>query len=263
VTELARLGLSDEALKRARDLEEAMQMEDEAVERALTVKNDLEADLYRGRSALDERLADFAGDDERRVLSAKLDELEEWLYDKGEDQREQRYEAEREQLRASFAALEGRAASYPAVAATLEALDAECDRLRAAQAGTEAAAEAPVLTAVAEAEQWLLAAREKLDAASRHSAPPISPGEALAQLEDLRAVVAKEAERAAQEDATQEAAAEAEAAAAAAAAEAAAAAAAAQAAADEAADLASRGATGEDDDVPEDASAAAPEEGER
>ncbi len=185
MAELYRLGLGEEELLRACELEQAMQRADEAIERASAAKNDLEARIYQARAAVEERLAEFASDDERQGLTAQLEALEDWLYGEGEQQSAQRYEQERDALRTSLARLEERAASHIAVAAGLDLLEAECTKLRS---GTKAQAEhvEPILAAVAEAERWAATAREKLRAVPRHDDPSISLTEAHAQLEGLR-----------------------------------------------------------------------------
>jgi hypothetical protein len=226
VAELSRLGLREDELKRARDLELSMQRADEAAEKADAAKNDLEGQIYQVRATLEERLAGFASDDERQALAAQLEACEGWLYGEGEQQSAQRYEHEREAVRASLAPLEERAASHLNVAAELEALDAECAKLRALHGAKPSAAEysEAMLATVAEAERWAANAREKLAAGPRNKEPAILPAKVHAQLEDLRAAQdqAKAAQaqaqaQAAQAQAAQEQAAAAEAASAAAA----------------------------------------------
>ena len=221
VAELSRLGLREDELKRARDLELSMQRADEAAEKADAAKNDLEGQIYQVRATLEERLAGFASDDERQALATQLEACEGWLYGEGEQQSAQRYEHEREAVRAILEPLEERAASHLNVAAELEALDAECAKLRALHGAKPSAAEysESMLATVAEAERWAANAREKLAAGPRNKEPAILPAKVHAQLEDLRAAQeqAKAAQAQAQAQAAQEQAAAAEAASAAAA----------------------------------------------
>ena len=206
VAELSRLGLKEDELKRARDLELSMQRADEAAEKADAAKNDLEGQIYQVRATLEERLAGFASDDERQALATQLEACEGWLYGEGEQQSAQRYEHEREAVRASLEPLEERAASHLNVAAELEALDAECAKLRALHGAKPSAAEysESMLATVAEAERWAANAREKLAAGPRNKEPAILPAKVHAQLEDLRA--AQEQAKAAQAQAQAQAA---------------------------------------------------------
>ena len=155
------------------------------------------------------------------ALAAQLEACEGWLYGEGEQQSAQRYEHEREAVRAILEPLEERAASHLNVAAELEALDAECAKLRALHGAKPSAAEysESMLATVAEAERWAANAREKLAAGPRNKEPAILPAKVHAQLEDLRAAQeqAKAAQAQAQAQAAQEQAAAAEAASAAAA----------------------------------------------
>ena len=211
VAELSRLGLSEDELKRARELEQSMQRADEAAEKADAAKNDLEGQIYQVRAALEERLAGFASDDERQALAAQLEACEGWLYGEGEQQSAQRYEHEREAVRASLEPLEERAASHLNVAAELEALDAECAKLRVLHGAKPSAAEyvESMLATVAEAERWAANARENLAAGPRSKEPAILPAKVHAQLEDLRAAQAQAQAAHAQAQAQAQAAAEA------------------------------------------------------
>ncbi|EMF15868.1 heat shock protein 70 [Sphaerulina musiva SO2202] len=91
-------------------LEQEGQMisEDKLVAETEDRKNELESEIYSMRGKIDEPYtsngyADFASDDEKAKVRAKCDELEDWLYEDGEDAKKAQYVAKFEELRASAA----------------------------------------------------------------------------------------------------------------------------------------------------------------
>lgn len=82
--------------------------EDKLVAETEDRKNELESEIYSMRGKIDEPYtsngyADFASDDEKAKVRAKCDELEDWLYEDGEDAKKAQYVAKFEELRATAA----------------------------------------------------------------------------------------------------------------------------------------------------------------
>ncbi|KAK4505860.1 hypothetical protein PRZ48_003825 [Zasmidium cellare] len=83
-----------------------MVAEDKLVAETEDKKNELESEIYAMRGKVDEPYesngyADFCSEDEKTKIKAKCDELEDWLYEDGEDASKAQYIAKYEELRAA------------------------------------------------------------------------------------------------------------------------------------------------------------------
>lgn len=83
-----------------------MVSEDKLVADTEDKKNELESEIYAMRNKIDESYdsngyADFANDDEKQKVKDKCEQLEDWLYDEGEDATKAQYIAKMDELRAS------------------------------------------------------------------------------------------------------------------------------------------------------------------
>ncbi|KAH7314063.1 putative heat shock protein Hsp88 [Rhexocercosporidium sp. MPI-PUGE-AT-0058] len=91
----------DESIKvTAAEQESSMIMEDKLVADTEDKKNELETYIYDMRNKIDDTYADFASDDEKTKLKAKLETIEDWLYDEGEDATKAIYQAKYDEIRA-------------------------------------------------------------------------------------------------------------------------------------------------------------------
>ena len=79
--------------------EGSMFMEDKLVADTEDKKNELETYIYELRAKIDDQYADFASDDEKSKLKAKLESSEDWLYDEGEDASRGVYVAKMDEIR--------------------------------------------------------------------------------------------------------------------------------------------------------------------
>lgn len=80
--------------------ESAMVMEDKLVADTEEKKNELEAYIYDLRAKLDEQYSEFASDEEKETIKAKLEATEDWLYEDGEDTTKGVYVAKIDEIRA-------------------------------------------------------------------------------------------------------------------------------------------------------------------
>jgi heat shock protein 4 len=80
--------------------EAAMVMEDKLVADTEEKKNELEAYIYDLRAKLDEQYSEFASDEEKETIKAKLEATEDWLYEEGEDTTKGVYVAKIDEIRA-------------------------------------------------------------------------------------------------------------------------------------------------------------------
>lgn len=91
----------DPAVKNAAiEREQAMIMEDKLVADTEEKKNELETYIYDLRNKLDDQYADLASEEEKEKIRAKLMEVEDWLYDEGDDATKAVYVAKIEEIRA-------------------------------------------------------------------------------------------------------------------------------------------------------------------
>ncbi|GME41973.1 Heat shock protein HSP88 [Neofusicoccum parvum] len=92
--------LEPSAKEAATEREAAMIMEDKLVADTEHMKNELEGFIYELRGKIDEQYAEFASDEEKEKLRAKLEASEDWLYEDGEDATKAVYVAKIEEIRA-------------------------------------------------------------------------------------------------------------------------------------------------------------------
>ncbi|KAJ5291336.1 Hsp70 chaperone Hsp88 [Penicillium angulare] len=79
--------------------ENAMYMEDKLVAETDEKKNELEASIYELRDKIDGIYSEFASDEEKEKLRAKLMDTEDWLYEDGEDTTKSVYVAKQDDIR--------------------------------------------------------------------------------------------------------------------------------------------------------------------
>ncbi|KAJ5332484.1 hypothetical protein N7541_002290 [Penicillium brevicompactum] len=90
----------DQATKEAwTERENAMYMEDKLVAETDEKKNELEASIYELRDKIDGVYSEFASDEEKDKLRAKLTDTEDWLYEDGEDTTKSVYVAKMDDIR--------------------------------------------------------------------------------------------------------------------------------------------------------------------
>ncbi|PSR83687.1 heat shock protein 70 family [Coniella lustricola] len=80
--------------------EATMVMEDKLVADTEEKKNELETYIYELRNKLDDQYAEFASDEEKEKIKAKLEATEDWLYDEGDDTTKAVYIAKMDEIRA-------------------------------------------------------------------------------------------------------------------------------------------------------------------
>ncbi|KAL6708085.1 adenyl-nucleotide exchange factor sse1 [Coniothyrium glycines] len=90
----------DEATKQSQaERENQMIMEDKLVADTENEKNNLESMIYELKDKILDVYADFASDEEKAKLNAKLEQIEDWLYEDGEDASKAQYVSKKEDIR--------------------------------------------------------------------------------------------------------------------------------------------------------------------
>ncbi|KAF4622664.1 hypothetical protein G7Y89_g14364 [Cudoniella acicularis] len=92
--------LEPSAKELAAEKESSMIMEDKLVADTEEKKNELETYIYEMRNKIDDQYSEFANEDEKTKLKAKLEASEDWLYDEGEDATKAVYIAKMDEIRA-------------------------------------------------------------------------------------------------------------------------------------------------------------------
>ncbi|OTA58339.1 heat shock protein Hsp88 [Hypoxylon sp. EC38] len=115
--------------------EAAMLMEDKLVADTEEKKNELETYIYDLRNKLDDQYADFASEEEKEQLRAKLTESEDWLYEEGEDATKATYIAKMDEIRAMAGPITQR--YFDKIEADRQALQAKLDAEAAAKKAAE------------------------------------------------------------------------------------------------------------------------------
>jgi heat shock protein 4 len=91
--------LDDETKSLQAERENAMIMEDKLVQDTENEKNNLESMIYELKDKIIDQYKDFANDDEKSRLNAKLEQIEDWLYEDGEDASKALYVSKKEDIR--------------------------------------------------------------------------------------------------------------------------------------------------------------------
>ncbi|KAH8681508.1 heat shock protein hsp88 [Xylariales sp. PMI_506] len=115
----------------ATEKEAAMVMEDKLVADTEEKKNELETFIYELRNKLDDQYAEFASEEEKDKIRAKLTESEDWLYEDGEDATKAVYIAKMDELRSLAGPLSQK--YFEKVEADRAALQAKLDAEAAAK----------------------------------------------------------------------------------------------------------------------------------
>lgn len=136
----ATLSLDQGAKAQLFEKESAMAMEDKLVADTEEKKNELETYIYDLRNKLDDQYSEFASDEEKEKIKAKLEATEDWLYDEGDDTTKAVYVAKIDEIRALAGPIVQR--HFEKVEADRQALQARLDAERAAKKAEEEARKA-------------------------------------------------------------------------------------------------------------------------
>ncbi|KAJ5975900.1 Heat shock protein hsp88 [Penicillium waksmanii] len=134
----------DEATKAIlQERENAMYMEDKLVAETDEKKNELEASIYELRDKIDGAYSEFASEEEKDKLRSKLTDIEDWLYEEGDDTTKSVYVSKQEEIRSIVG---------PIIQRYQEKLEAERQAVRKAEeeAAAKKAAELEAMKKAAE-----------------------------------------------------------------------------------------------------------------
>ncbi|XP_073017569.1 heat shock 70 kDa protein 15-like [Primulina eburnea] len=178
VSEVVHGGLSALELQKAVEKEFEMALQDRVMEETKDKKNAVEAYVYEMRNKLHDKYHEFISDPEREQFISRLQEIEDWLYEDGEDETKGVYIAKLEELKKQGDPVELRYKEHSERGTVIDLLTYCVNSYREAAVvddpkfdHIDLAEKQKVLNECVEAEAWL---REKLqhqDSLPKHANP--------------------------------------------------------------------------------------------
>lgn len=178
VSELVYGALSPADVQKAVEKEFEMALQDRVMEETKDKKNAVEAYVYDMRNKLYDKYPEFVVESEKEQFIAKLQEVEDWLYEDGEDETKGVYVAKLEELKKQGDPIEERYKEYTERGAVIDQL-AYCinSYTEAAMSNDpkfdhiDLAEKQKVLIECVEAEAWLREKKQQQDALPKYATP--------------------------------------------------------------------------------------------
>ncbi|KAH6758284.1 heat shock protein 91 [Perilla frutescens var. frutescens] len=180
VTEVVFGALSSSDVQKAVEKEFEMALQDRVMEETKDKKNAVEAYVYDMRNKLHDKYHDFVMDSEREQLINVLQEVEDWLYEDGEDETKGVYIAKLEELKKQGDPIEERYKEHTERGSVIDQLKFCINSYREAAMSTdpkfdhiELAEKQKVLNECVEAEAWLREKKQQQDSLPKHANPAL------------------------------------------------------------------------------------------
>ncbi|EEF34206.1 heat shock 70 kDa protein 15 [Ricinus communis] len=178
VAELVYGGMSPADVQKALEKEFEMALQDRVMEETKDKKNAVEAYVYDMRNKLSDKFQEFVTDSEREDFTAKLQEVEDWLYEDGEDETKGVYIAKLEELKKQGDPIEERYKEYTERGSVIEQFIYCVKSYRDAAMSNDPkfdhidlAEKQKVLNECVEAEAWLREKRQQQDLLHKYASP--------------------------------------------------------------------------------------------
>ncbi|GER32746.1 heat shock protein 70 [Striga asiatica] len=178
VSEIIYGGLSAADVQKAVEKEFEMALQDRVMEETKDKKNAVEAYVYDMRNKLHDKYHEFVTDTERDQLIARLQEVEDWLYEDGEDETKGVYIAKLDELKKQGDPIEERYKEHTERGAVIDQLTYCINSYREAAVSSDPkfdhidlAEKQKVLNECVEAEAWLREKRQHQDTLPKHATP--------------------------------------------------------------------------------------------
>eukprot|EP00262_Sarcandra_glabra_P020685 TRINITY_DN837_c0_g1_i1.p1 TRINITY_DN837_c0_g1~~TRINITY_DN837_c0_g1_i1.p1 ORF type:complete len:849 (+),score=222.13 TRINITY_DN837_c0_g1_i1:299-2845(+) len=185
-------GMAAVDLEKAVEKEFEMALQDRVMEETKEKKNAVEAYVYDMRNKLHDKYQDFVTASEKDELSAKLQEVEDWLYEDGEDETKGVYIAKLEELKKQGDPIEGRYKENLEQGPVIDQLNFCINSFREAAMSKDPkfdhidiAEKQKVINECAEAEAWLREKRQQQDALPKYANPVLLSAEVKKKCETL------------------------------------------------------------------------------
>lgn len=178
VSELVYGALSPADVQKAVEKEFEMALQDRVMEETKDKKNAVEAYVYDMRNKLYDKYPEFVVESEKEQFIAKLQEVEDWLYEDGEDETKGVYVAKLEELKKQGDPIEERYKEYTERGAVIDQLAYCINSYREAAMSNDPkfdhidlAEKQKVLIECVEAEAWLREKKQQQDALPKYATP--------------------------------------------------------------------------------------------
>ncbi|KAK3140544.1 hypothetical protein QOZ80_5AG0402430 [Eleusine coracana subsp. coracana] len=178
VQELVYDALEAAELQKAIEKEYEMALQDRVMEDTKEKKNAVEAYVYDMRNKLYNKYSDFVMPEEKDGLIAKLQEVEDWLYEDGEDETKGVYIAKLEELKKIGDPIEARYKEWTERGSAIDQLVYCINSFREAALSNdqkfdhiEISEKQKVINECSEAENWLREKRQQQDALPKYANP--------------------------------------------------------------------------------------------
>ncbi|KAF5726891.1 putative Heat shock 70 kDa protein [Tripterygium wilfordii] len=165
-------------LQKAVEKEFEMALQDRVMEETKDKKNAVEAYVYDMRNKLSDKYQEFVTDSQREELTATLQEVEDWLYEEGEDETKGVYTAKLEELKKQGDPIEERYKEYTERGSVIDQLGYCINSYREAAMSNDPkfdhidlAEKQKVLNECLEAEAWLREKKQQQDTLPKHADP--------------------------------------------------------------------------------------------
>lgn len=171
-------GMPPAEVQKAVEKEFEMALQDRIMEETKDRKNALEAYVYDMRNKLNERYEDFVTPPEKEEFVGKLQAMEDWLYEEGEEETKGVYIAKLEELKKQGDPIEERYKEYQERGSVVDQLVYCINSYREAANSNDSkfdhidiAEKQKVLNECVEAEAWLREKKQHQDSLPKHAAP--------------------------------------------------------------------------------------------
>ncbi|PIN04454.1 Molecular chaperones HSP105/HSP110/SSE1, HSP70 superfamily [Handroanthus impetiginosus] len=178
VSEVVYGGLAAADVQKAVEKEFEMALQDRIMEETKDRKNAVEAYVYDMRNKLHDKYQEFVTDSDREQLIAKLQEVEDWLYEDGEDETKGVYIAKLEELKKQGDPIEERYKEHLERGAVIDQFIYCINSYREAAMSTDPkfdhidlADKQKVLNECVEAEAWIREKKQQQDALPKYANP--------------------------------------------------------------------------------------------
>ncbi|XP_014501310.1 heat shock 70 kDa protein 15 [Vigna radiata var. radiata] len=178
VAELVYGAMSATDVQKAVEKEFEMALQDRVMEETKDKKNAVEAYVYDMRNKLSDKYQEFVIDSEREAFTTKLQEVEDWLYEDGEDETKGVYIAKLEELKKQGDPIEERYKEYTERGSIIEQLGYVINSYREAAMSSDPkfdhidiSEKQKVLNECVEAENWLREKKHHQDTLPKYASP--------------------------------------------------------------------------------------------
>eukprot|EP01018_Ginkgo_biloba_P024220 Gb_38311 [translate_table: standard] len=192
ISEIVFGGLSRQDLQKAAEKEFEMALQDRIMEETKEKKNAVEAYVYDMRNKLNEKYQQFVTETERDELSAKLLNVEDWLYDEGEDETKGVYIAKLEELKKFGDPIEERykedAERVPAISSLVYCINSYREAALSKDSKfdhIEPADKQKVVNECNDADAWLRDKKQQQDTLPKHVSPVLLSSDVKRKTETL------------------------------------------------------------------------------